>query len=120
MRMLVLFWIVTAISFYAQHVPSGDNPFQVGLALGIYGLMQAIFYILFGKASDRLGRKPVFAAGLLIFALGSAVAAAAPDINWFIAGRALQGAGAISSSLSAFVADLTAEHNRVKAMAMIG
>src|SRR5260364_350621 len=78
------------------------------------------FFYPYGKASDRLGRKPVIAAGLLIFALGSAVAAAAPDIKWIIAGRALQGAGAISSALSAFVADLTAEHNRVKAMAMIG
>src|SRR5260363_368360 len=120
LRMLGLFWIVPVFSIYAQHIPGGDNPFLVGLALGIYGLMQAIFYIPYGKASDRLGRKPVIAAGLLIFALGSAVAAAAPDIKWIIAGRALQGAGAISSALSAFVADLTAEHNRVKAMAMIG
>src|SRR5260363_297814 len=82
LRMLGLF------SIYAQHIPGGDNPFLVGLALGIYGLMQAIFYIPYGKASDRLGRKPVIVAGLLIFALGSAVAAAAPDIKWIIAGRA--------------------------------
>ncbi len=120
LRMLGLFLIAPVFSIYAPHIPGGDNPFLVGLALGIYGLMQAIFYIPYGRASDRFGRKPVIAFGLLVFALGSAVAAAAPNIEWVIAGRALQGAGAISSALSAFVADLTAEHHRVKAMAMIG
>ncbi len=120
LRMLGLFLIMPVFSIYAKGIPGGDNTFLVGLALGIYGLTQAIFYIPYGRASDRFGRKPVIAFGLLIFALGSVVAAVAPNIEWIIAGRALQGAGAISSALSAFVADLTAEHNRVKAMAMIG
>ncbi|KAG0162394.1 hypothetical protein DFQ30_002128 [Apophysomyces sp. BC1015] len=92
----------------------------VGIALGIYGVTQAALYIFYGWLSDRLGRKPVIVAGLAIFALGSAVAALAHDIHWIIIGRALQGAGAISSAVLALIADLTSEHHRTKAMAMVG
>lgn len=120
LRMLGLFMIMPVFSIYAKTVPGGDNTTLVGLAIGIYGLTQSLFYIPYGWASDRLGRKPVIVAGLVLFALGSLVAALAHDIVWIVAGRAIQGAGAISSAITAFVADLTEEHNRTKAMAMIG
>jgi MFS family permease len=92
----------------------------VGVALGAYGLTQAILQIPFGMASDRWGRKPVIYAGLAIFAAGSFLAASAQDIWTAIAGRALQGAGAISSVVVALAADLTSEIHRTKVMAMIG
>lgn len=120
LRMLGLFLILPVFSVYAKTVPGGDNALLVGLALGIYGLAQAVFYIPYGWASDWLGRKPVIIAGLLIFALGSLVAAQATDLYWIILGRALQGAGAISSVLVALLADLTSVKNRTKAMAMVG
>ena len=90
------------------------------MALGAYGLTQAFFQIPFGLASDRWGRKPIIVAGLLLFAAGSFMAAAAPDIYWMIAGRVLQGAGAISAAVSALAADLTREQHSTKIMAMIG
>src|SRR5213080_111328 len=89
-------------------------------ALGAYGLAQAFLQIPFGMASDRWGRKPVIYAGLAIFAAGSFVAALAGDIWTAIAGRTLQGAGAISSVVVALAADLTREQHRTKTMAMIG
>src|SRR5204862_4124729 len=89
-------------------------------ALGAYGLSQAILQIPFGMASDRWGRKPVIYVGLVIFAMGSFVAAGAHDIWSAIAGRTLQGAGAISSVVVALAADLTREQHRTKVMAMIG
>jgi len=92
----------------------------VGLALGIYGLTQAVLQLPFGMASDRWGRKPVIAAGLGIFAVGSFVAAAATGIVGTIVGRALQGAGAVSAAITAFVADSTRDSQRTKAMAMVG
>ncbi len=120
LRMLGLFLILPVFSVYAKTVPGGDNALLVGLALGIYGLAQAFFYIPYGWLSDWLGRKPVIIAGLLVFALGSLVAALASDLTWIIIGRALQGAGAISSVLTALLADLTTTENRTKAMAMVG
>lgn len=120
LRMLGLFMIMPVFSAYAATIPGGDNVTLVGIALGIYGLTQAAFYIPYGLASDQIGRKPVITAGLLVFALGSLVAALAHDIRWIIAGRAIQGAGAISSAVIALIADLTTDENRTKAMAMVG
>ena len=120
LRMLGLFLILPVFSVYAKTLPGGDNLALVGFALGAYGLTQAFFQIPYGIASDIFGRKPVIVAGLLIFALGSFVAAWAPDMTWIIAGRVLQGAGAISAAVTALAADLTREEHRTKVMAMIG
>jgi MFS family permease len=91
-----------------------------GLAIGIYGLTQALLQIPFGMLSDRIGRKPVIAGGLVIFAIGSVVAAAADSIHGIILGRALQGSGAIAAALMALAADLSREEHRTKMMALIG
>jgi MFS family permease len=120
LRMLGMLMILPVFALYAQHLPGGDNHTLVGLTLGIYGLTQAVLMIPFGMASDRIGRKKIIVLGLLIFAFGSFVAAWAPDIYWTIAGRALQGAGAISAAVTALLADLTREEHRTKAMAVIG
>lgn len=120
LRMLGLFLVLPVFSVLAAGVPGGEDVVLVGLALGAYGLTQAFFQIPFGLASDRWGRKPVIVAGLLLFAAGSFLAAAAPDIWWMIAGRVLQGAGAISAAVTALAADLTREQHRTKVMAMIG
>lgn len=120
LRMLGMFLILPVFALYAEHLEGGDNHTLVGLALGIYGLTQAILMIPFGMASDRIGRKKVIIFGLVVFALGSFVAMAADDIYWTIFGRALQGAGAISAAVTALLADLTREEHRTKAMAVIG
>ncbi len=92
----------------------------LGLALGIYGLTQGLLQIPYGAASDRWGRKPVIAAGLVVFAAGSFIAALATDIVWTIVGRAIQGAGAISAAVTALIADSTRDEHRTKAMALVG
>ena len=120
LRMLGLFLILPVFSVHAPQLSGGDNLTLVGIALGAYGLSQAILQIPFGIASDRWGRKPVIYAGLVIFAAGSFLAGAATDIWTAIAGRTLQGAGAISSVVVALAADLTREQHRTKVMAMIG
>ncbi len=120
LRMLGLFLILPVFAVHAPTLAGGDNLTLVGIALGAYGLSQAILQIPFGMASDRWGRKPVIYVGLLIFAAGSFVAAGAHDIWTTIAGRTLQGAGAISSVVVALAADLTREQHRTKTMAMIG
>ena len=120
LRMLGLFLILPVFAIHAKGIPGGDNLTLVGIALGAYGLTQAIFQIPFGMASDRYGRKPVIIFGLLLFAAGSAVAALAPDIWWTIAGRIVQGAGAISAAVTALAADLIREQHRTKVMAIIG
>ena len=120
LRMLGLFLILPVFSVYAKTLPGGDDLGLVGFALGAYGLTQAVFQIPYGVASDYFGRKQVIVAGLLIFALGSFVAAWAPDMRWIIIGRVLQGAGAISAAVTALAADLTREEHRTKVMAMIG
>lgn len=119
LRMLGLFLILPVFALYAEHLV-GVTPMLVGLAIGAYGLTQALLQIPFGMLSDRIGRKPVIVAGLLIFALGSVVAAQADTIWGVIIGRAIQGAGAISAAVMALAADLTQEKNRIKAMAVIG
>lgn len=120
LRMLGLFLILPVFAVHAPQLSGGDNLTLVGVALGAYGLAQAILQIPFGAASDRWGRKPVIYAGLLVFAAGSLLAAAATDIWTAIAGRTLQGAGAISSVVVALAADLTRVEHRTKVMAMIG
>lgn len=120
LRMFGLFLILPVFAVHAQTLEGGSNLMLVGIALGAYGLAQAILQIPFGMASDRWGRKPVITTGLIIFAAGSLLAASATDIWTTIAGRVLQGAGAISSAVIALAADLTRERHRTKAMAMIG
>ncbi|MEO8015422.1 MAG: MFS transporter [Polaromonas sp.] len=120
LRMLGLFLVLPVFALEAARYPGGDDPARVGLAMGIYGLTQALLQIPFGLASDRLGRKRVIVAGLLVFALGSFLAATAPDLNWLLAGRALQGAGAISAAVTALLADQTRDEVRTKAMALVG
>lgn len=120
LRLFGMFVILPVFAIYAEHLPGGDNLTLVGFAMGAYGLTQAVLQIPFGWWSDRYGRKPVIYAGLVIFIIGSFVAAAAPDIHMIILGRVLQGAGAISSAIIAMTADLTREEQRAKAMAMIG
>ena len=120
LRMLGLFLILPVFSVYAPTLAGGDDVLLVGFALGAYGLTQAFFQIPYGMASDRWGRKPVIVAGLLLFAAGGFLAAAADHIGWVIAGRVIQGAGAISAAVTALAADLTREQHRTKVMAMIG
>ncbi|MBK7023951.1 MAG: MFS transporter [Sulfuritalea sp.] len=120
LRMLGLFLILPVFAIHAQTIPGGDDLTLVGIALGAYGLTQAMFQIPFGMAADTYGRKRVIITGLLLFAFGSAVAALATDIWWTILGRVLQGAGAISAAVTALAADLTREQHRTKVMAMIG
>lgn len=120
LRMFGLFIILPVFAFYAEDLPGGDNYTLVGVALGAYGLTQAILQIPFGWLSDRIGRKPVIYFGLILFAIGSLVAAIAVDIYWVIIGRVIQGAGAISAAVMALAADLTREEHRTKAMATIG
>jgi predicted MFS family arabinose efflux permease len=119
LRMLGLFMIFPIFSLDA-HLYSGNTAMLTGLAIGIYGLTQALFQIPFGRLSDRIGRKKVIVGGLLIFAAGSAVAASADSIWGVIIGRALQGSGAIAAAVLALTADLTREEQRTKAMAIVG
>lgn len=118
-RMLGLFMVLPLLALYAADVP-GATPSLIGLAVGIYGLTQALLQVPLGWLSDLLGRKPIIVAGLLLFALGSVVAATADSIGGIILGRTLQGAGAIASTVMAMVADLTREEQRTKAMAVVG
>ncbi|WP_234421647.1 MFS transporter [Parazoarcus communis] len=120
LRMLGLFLILPVFAVHARTIPGGDNLTLVGLAIGAYGATQALLQIAFGAASDRFGRKPVILFGLVLFVLGSAIAAMAGDIYMVIVGRVLQGAGAISAAVTALAADLTRDQHRTKVMAMIG
>lgn len=120
LRMLGLFIILPVFALYAQHLPGGESHLLMGLALGAYGLTQAILQIPAGWMSDRYGRKPVIYASLLLFALGSFIAAWADNIYWIIVGRVVQGAGALNAAVMALTADLTREEVRTRAMALIG
>ena len=120
LRMLGLFLILPVFALEAAKYPGGDNPALIGLAMGIYGLTQALLQFAFGLLSDRLGRKRVIVFGLLVFAVGSFVAALAPSLTWLVIGRALQGAGAISAAVTALLADQTRDVVRTKSMALVG
>lgn len=120
LRMLGLFIVLPVFALEAARLPGGDDAARVGLAMGLYGLTQAFLQIPLGLASDRFGRKPVIVAGLLVFALGSGIAAWAPDLTWLAIGRAVQGAGAISAAVTAFLADVTRDSVRTKSMALVG
>lgn len=119
-RMLGLFLLLPVFAVAAQGLPGGNDPARVGLALGMYGLTQAFMQIPFGIASDKWGRRPVVVFGLLLFVLGSIVCALSDDLFWITLGRAIQGSGAISAAVTAWLADATRDHVRTKAMAMIG
>lgn len=119
MRMLGLFMILPVFALYAHDLPDA-TPTLVGLGIGIYGLTQAIFQIPFGMLSDRFGRKPIIYMGLIIFAIGSVIAALSTSMAGIIIGRAIQGCGAIAAALLALTADLTREEHRIKAMAIMG
>jgi MFS family permease len=120
MRMLGLFLVLPVFALEAPRYPGGDDPALVGLAMGIYGLTQGLLQLPFGMASDRLGRKRVIVFGLLVFAAGSALAASADTLAGLLVGRCLQGAGAVSAVVTALLADLTRDHVRTKAMALVG
>ncbi|MFT2099639.1 MFS transporter [Marinomonas sp. 2405UD66-6] len=118
-RMLGLFLIMPVISVAADGLTGADAAL-IGTAIGIYGLTQASLQIPMGMWSDKIGRKPVIIIGLILFAIGSLICANADDINTLIVGRAVQGAGAIASTLMALLSDVTREQNRTKAMAIVG
>ncbi len=119
LRMLGLFLILPVFALYAEHL-QGVTPVLVGMAIGAYGLTQALLQIPFGMLSDRIGRKPVIIGGLLLFAVGSMVAAMSHSIWGVILGRALQGSGAIAAAIMALAADLSRDEQRTKVMAAIG
>jgi predicted MFS family arabinose efflux permease len=119
LRMLGLFMVLPVFSLYANQL-AGATPLLIGLAMGIYGLTQALLQIPFGALSDHFGRRKIIAIGLILFALGSLLAAFSHNIFSMILARALQGAGAIGSTVIASIADLTSEKQRTKAMAITG
>ncbi len=119
LRMLGMFMVLPVLTTYGMAL-QGASETLIGLAIGIYGLAQAIFQIPFGLLSDRIGRKPLIIGGLLLFVLGSIIAATTSSIWGIILGRALQGSGAIAAAVMALLSDLTREQNRTKAMAFIG
>jgi len=124
LRMLGLFLILPVFAVHARGLAGAQDAATsatlVGLALGIYGLTQGILQIPYGVLSDRYGRKPLIVIGLVLFAVGSFVAASADDIWVTIVGRAIQGAGAVAAAVTAFIADVTRDEHRTKAMALVG
>lgn len=120
LRMLGLFLVLPVFALEATKYPGGQNPALVGLAMGIYGLTQAVLQLPLGMASDRWGRKRIIVAGLLVFAAGSVVAAVADSLTGLLIGRALQGSGAVSAAVTALLADQTRDVVRTKAMALVG
>lgn len=119
LRMLAIFMFIPIFTAYTETL-QGATPFLMGVAMGVYGLTQAIFQLPLGAWSDKSGRKPVIMTGMLLFAAGSLIGAFADNIHLMILARALQGTGAVGSTLMALLADLTSEKNRTKAMAGIG
>lgn len=118
-RMLGLFMLMPVLALYADTL-AGATPFLIGVSVGAYGITQALLQIPFGLASDRYGRRPVLILGFAIFALGGAIAALGDHIGWVIAGRVVQGAGAVSAVLNALLADLTRDTVRTRAQAIFG
>ena len=120
LRMLGLFLVLPVFALEAHKYPGGDDPALVGLAMGIYGLTQAVLQLPLGIASDRFGRKRIIVAGLLVFAAGSLLAALADSVTGLLVGRAIQGAGAVSAAVTALLADQTRDGVRTKSMALVG
>ncbi len=119
-RMLGLFLLTPVFAVAAQAIPGGNDATRVGLALGAYGLTQAIMQIPLGMASDKFGRRAVIVFGMALFVVGGVICALAPDVGWIIVGRTLQGLGAVSAAITAWVADATRPEVRTRAMAMVG
>ena len=120
LRMLGLFLMSPVFAIYAKSLSGGESAVMVGIAMGMFSLVQAFFQIPFGMASDRYGRKPVIVTGLILFALGAVICAESSSLTGIMIGRGIQGLGAISAAITALVADSTREEHRTKAMAMIG
>ena len=121
LRMLGMFLVLPVLALYAATLPGAENnKALVGLAMGMYGLTQAVCQLPLGMASDKFGRKKVIYIGLIVFAAGSFLAAAADSLPMLVAARAIQGAGAVSAAVTALLADLTRDEVRTRAMAMIG
>ena len=120
LRMLGLFLLLPVFSIHAKDLPGGDQALFIGLALGIFNIVQACFHIPLGRLSDRIGRKTVVLWGLSLFVAGALICAAKDDLLWISIGRGVMGAGAISAAVSAWVADLTREQVRSQAMALVG
>ncbi len=120
LRMLGLFLLLPVFSIHARGLPGGEHALWVGLTLGIFNIVQACFYIPLGRLSDRIGRKPVVLWGLSLFIAGALICAAQDDLLWIAIGRGVMGAGAVSAAISAWVADLTREQVRTRAMALVG
>ena len=120
LRLLGIFLILPVFSVWAQTLEGGTDAFMVGMALGIYGLTQAVLQIPFGAASDRFGRKPVIVTGLLIFIAGSLLAYSADNITTLLIARAIQGAGAVSAAVTAMISDSVREQLLTRAMAFVG
>ena len=120
LRMLGLFLLLPVFSIHARGLPGGEHALWVGLTLGIFNIVQACFYIPLGRLSDRIGRKPVVLWGLSLFVSGALICAAKDDLLWIAIGRGVMGAGAVSAAISAWVADLTREQVRTRAMALVG
>jgi predicted MFS family arabinose efflux permease len=120
LRMLGLFLLLPVFSIHARDLPGGEHALWVGLTLGIFNIVQACFYIPLGRLSDRIGRKPVVLWGLSLFVAGALICAAKDDLLWIAIGRGIMGAGAVSAAISAWVADLTREQVRTRAMALVG
>src|SRR5690606_40894216 len=119
-RMLGLFLLTPIFAVAALSVPGGDNATKVGIALGAYGLTQALLQIPLGMASDRYGRRAVIVFGMVLFTAGGIICALADNINWIIAGRVVQGLGAVSAAIPAWIADSTRPEERPRAMALVG
>lgn len=119
-RMLGLFLLTPIFAVAAQALPGGNDPVRVGLALGAYGLTQAFLQIPLGMASDRYGRRPVIVFGMVLFVIGGVICALASDVDWITVGRVIQGLGAVSAAITAWVADATRPEVRTRAMALVG
>jgi predicted MFS family arabinose efflux permease len=119
MRMLGLFLLLPVLALYARKLPD-YSPELLGLAMGAYGLTQAVMQIPFGRWSDRFGRKPLITIGLLLYAVGSLIGAFAHTLMALLAARLVQGAGAVSACVTALLADLTRPEVRTRAMAFVG
>lgn len=119
-RMLGLFLLTPIFAVAAGALIGGDDPVRVGLALGAYGLTQAIMQIPLGMASNRYGRRPVIVFGMLLFVAGGVICALTNDVDWVTVGRVIQGLGAVSAAITAWIADATRPEVRTRAMAMVG